>query len=73
MALEIHIDRDLCMGSGQCLIAAPTTFDLDALSVAIVVDPNGDSESAVINAEEGCPTGAIQVLDVATGRPLRSV
>ena len=39
MGLEIDIDRDACMGSGNCVYAAPGVFDLDDDCIAFVVDP----------------------------------
>jgi ferredoxin len=72
MAFEIQIDRNLCMGSGQCVMAAPATFDLDSMSVAIVIDPDGDPAAAIFDAEDVCPTRAIKVLDRATGQPART-
>ncbi|ADP83321.1 ferredoxin [Pseudofrankia inefficax] len=61
MARHITIDRDLCMGSGQCLIYAPNTFDLDDDAIATVVDPDGDSDAELASAVTGCPTQAISV------------
>jgi ferredoxin len=59
---DIRIDRDVCMGSGQCMSYAPNTFDLDETTIAIVVNPGGDADSDVLMARDGCPTGAITVL-----------
>ena len=39
MALEITIDRELCMGSGNCSFWAPGVFDLDDEGIAIVARP----------------------------------
>ena len=61
MSLEISIDREKCMGSGNCSFWAPSTFDLDDDGVAIVVDAEGDSEEKVVLAAQGCPTQAISV------------
>ncbi len=61
MAVEIRIDREKCMGSGNCSFWAPSTFDLDDEGIAIVVDPEGDSDEKVILAAQGCPTQAISV------------
>jgi ferredoxin len=58
---DIQIDRDLCMGSGQCTIYAPNTFDQDDEAIAIVVDADGDSPDALTSAVTGCPTHAISV------------
>jgi ferredoxin len=61
MAVEIRIDREKCMGSGNCSFWAPATFDLDDEGVAIVVDPEGDADEKVVLAAQGCPTQAIEV------------
>ena len=44
MDVDIRIDRDKCMGSGNCSFWAPATFDLDDEGVAVVIDPEGDGE-----------------------------
>jgi ferredoxin len=56
---ELRVDRDVCMGSGQCLHYAGHTFDLDEDSIAVVVDATGDPESDVDTAITECPTQAI--------------
>jgi ferredoxin len=61
MPLEISIDREVCMGSGQCLMYAANTFDIDDDGIAIVLDVEGDSEVDVQRAVHGCPTQAISV------------
>jgi ferredoxin len=59
MAEELTVDRDRCMGSGQCTFYAPGTFDLDDLSIAVVVDQHGDSDDKIQMAIRVCPTRAI--------------
>jgi ferredoxin len=61
MALDVEIDRDVCMGSGNCVYAAPGVFELDSDSIASVVDPAGAPGERVIAAARHCPTGAISV------------
>ena len=61
MAVEIRIDREKCMGSGNCSFWAPSTFDLDDEGIAIVVDAEGDPDEKVILAAQGCPTQSISV------------
>ncbi|MFT4306585.1 MAG: ferredoxin [Microbacterium sp.] len=56
---ELTVDRDRCMGSGQCTFYAPNTFDLDELSIAIVTDDHGDSDDKIQKAIDVCPTRAI--------------
>lgn len=59
--LEIEIDRELCMGSGNCSFWAPGVFDLDDEGIAIVLDPTAAPEDKVILAGQGCPTQAISI------------
>ena len=61
MALDIRIDRDKCMGSGNCSFWAPATFDLDDEGVAVVTDPEGDGDEKAVLAAQGCPTQAISI------------
>jgi ferredoxin len=63
MPLDITIDRETCMGSGNCGFYAPATFDLDDDMKAIVVDPKGDPEAKIRLAAEGCPTQAIRLTE----------
>ena len=62
MALDISINRDVCMGSGNCAFWAPGVFDLDEEGIAIVVDPATQDDEKVVLAAQGCPTQAITVL-----------
>jgi ferredoxin len=59
MSGHLTIDRDRCMGSGQCTFYAPSTFDLDDISVAIVIDEYGDTDDKIRQAIEVCPTRSI--------------
>jgi ferredoxin len=61
MGLEVEIDRDVCMGSGNCVYEAPGAFDLDDDSVAFVVDGGGVPEEEIVTAARKCPTHAITV------------
>jgi ferredoxin len=61
MGMEIDIDRDACMGSGNCVYTAPGVFELHDDSIACVVDPDASSEDAILAAARQCPTHAITV------------
>ena len=61
MALEVRVQRALCIATKSCVRTAPRTFTLDPTLVATVVDPEGDPEADVVDAAEACPTGAIKV------------
>jgi ferredoxin len=62
MTLEIKINREICMGSGNCSFWAPDVFDLDDDGVAIVTSIDGSPEEKVILAAQGCPTQAISII-----------
>jgi ferredoxin len=61
MGLEVEIDREVCMGSGNCVYEAPGAFELDDDSIAFVVDPASAPEDKVLTAAQKCPTHAITV------------
>jgi ferredoxin len=59
VTLRIEIERDLCMGSGNCQFWAPDVFRVEDDGVAVVLDPTGAPADRIVSAAEGCPTGAI--------------
>ncbi len=59
--IRIEIDRDACVGSGNCVFWAPATFDLGDDGVSVVIDPTGDTVDRIRVAAEGCPARAISV------------
>lgn len=61
VALDIRIDRELCMGSGNCSFWAPGVFDLDEEGISVLVDPAGQPDDKIVLAAQGCPTQAIAV------------
>ena len=63
MSLEISIDREKCMGSGNCSFWAPGVFDLDDDGIAVVVDATAMDDDKIVLAGQGCPTQAIAIFD----------
>ena len=61
-AWSIEVDRELCMGSGMCIVYAPGTFAHDEHTKAVVVDPAGDPIDAIRNAVQACPTSALRLV-----------
>ncbi len=59
--IEVRIDRERCMGSGNCLFWAPETFDLDDEGRSVVLDPEATEEERLRMVTEGCPVGAISL------------
>jgi ferredoxin len=58
----VEVDRELCMGSGMCIVYAPGTFVHDEHTKAVFVDPPGDPLDAVRTAVQACPTSALRLV-----------
>jgi ferredoxin len=58
---EVEIDREACMGSGNCMFWAPDVFDLDDDGVAVVHGDITGHEEQVRLAATNCPTSAIRI------------
>ena len=62
--LTVRIDRNLCIGSGNCMKVAPETFDFDDKN--IIAFKAGAAEidrDRLIEACDVCPVDALIVLD----------
>ena len=67
--LKVTVDRDLCIGAATCLAIAPQTFTLDDEAKAIFLDTTAsDSNDDIMDAARGCPTAAIIIEDIETGK-----
>ncbi|XVQ11476.1 ferredoxin [Spirillospora sp. CA-255316] len=62
----VTVDRELCLGSGMCIVYAPETFAHDDEAKAVVVDPAADSLDALQTVVDACPTGAIRLATKAS-------
>jgi ferredoxin len=60
--IEVTVDRNLCIGSGDCVDTVPDVFQLDEEDKAVVVDPDGAPVDDVIQAAGNCPVSAIFVV-----------
>ncbi|HTR20484.1 MAG TPA: ferredoxin [Gemmatimonadales bacterium] len=67
--LRIKIDRDLCVGFGDCVDAAPEAFRLDDAGVVAFVDPERVERARLLQACDACPVDALLAWD-AVGTPL---
>jgi ferredoxin len=59
--VSINVDRDVCIGSGMCVVYAPATFDQDGEAKAYVRDGSSESPEVIESAVEACPTGALSL------------
>jgi len=61
--MKVRVDRDLCVGLGNCVAFAPTVFVLDKEKKAVVLDIASVDEKTLLEAAESCPEQAIIVED----------
>ncbi|MFF2144917.1 ferredoxin [Kitasatospora sp. NPDC058190] len=63
--MRISIDRDSCIGSGQCILLAPEVFAQDDSGISYVLpdDEHRPGDPSVREAERGCPVQAIAVVE----------
>jgi ferredoxin len=61
--LRIAIDRELCVGFGDCVTEAPEGFKLDDDTIATFVAPEAVERDRLLRACEACPVDAITVWD----------
>ena len=52
-------DREVCIGSGSCVVYAPGTFTQDETAKVVVLSEPVDTVDAVRTAVEACPTHAL--------------
>ncbi|MGW1981369.1 ferredoxin [Streptomyces collinus] len=67
--MDIDIDKDVCIGAGQCALAAPRVFtqDDDGYSMLVPGREDGSGDPMVREAARACPVGAITVSETASG------
>lgn len=60
---SIEVDREKCISAASCVAVAPEVFELDDEGKAVVKNPTGDPDEAILDAARACPTQAIIVTD----------
>jgi ferredoxin len=65
---RVRIDQRVCVGSASCIAVAPKHFVFDDEDRSHPVRELNDPDDALLNAVEMCPTGALTVVDTATGQ-----
>jgi ferredoxin len=63
--ISISIDKGVCIGAGQCALAAPGVFtqDDDGISELLPGREHGAGGPMLREAARACPVGAITVSD----------
>jgi ferredoxin len=59
--MHIEVDREACVGAGNCVLTLPEVFDQDDEGLVALLDTDPpDSEGAMVGrAVRLCPSGAI--------------
>jgi ferredoxin len=64
--VKVTADREVCIGSGNCVLAAPQVFDQDEdVGLVVLLGPEIASEhaTAVRDAVAHCPSGALRIVE----------
>jgi len=61
--MKVRVDRDLCIGVGNCAAYAPTVFELDQENKAVILDPSSVDDNTLLEAAKSCTENAIIVED----------
>jgi ferredoxin len=61
--LRVVIDREQCVGFGDCVEEAPEGFKLDDETIAVFTNPEAVERERLLRACEACPVDAITVWD----------
>jgi ferredoxin len=64
--MNVKVDQEACVASGNCVLAAPAVFDqreLDGIVVLLDPSPPAGLAEPVRRAEALCPARAIDVED----------
>lgn len=66
LSLTVVVDKDRCLGSGNCMFTAPDVFDQsedDGTVILLATHPEGALSEAVNQAARSCPGKAIKVVE----------
>ena len=64
--LKVKVDREKCVGAGQCVMAAPDVFDQqeeDGIVILLDESPDESRRAKVTKAARLCPAKVIEVED----------
>lgn len=60
---KVVVDREACMGSGNCVYWSPDVFQLDEDGIAAVIGDVAGHAERVRLAMTNCPTSAIRLAE----------
>ncbi|MGH3623782.1 MAG: ferredoxin [Sciscionella sp.] len=62
--MKVTVDRNVCVGAGNCVLTAPEIFDQseeDGTVVLLDATPGDERRIEIEEAAAACPSGAISV------------
>jgi ferredoxin len=62
--VKVRADREICIGSGLCVLRLPELFDQrddDGTVLVLRTEPDPDQERIVLDAIAACPGRALRV------------
>lgn len=62
-SLRVEVDRDLCVGFGDCVTESPEAFDLDEEGIAVFRRPEDVPRQVLLDACAACPVDALTVYE----------
>ena len=65
MSARIEARRATCIGSGQCVFAAPDTFDQDDDGIVLVLHESPESQEELAAARQAvqiCPSRSLSIV-----------
>ena len=65
--VSVRVERDLCIGSANCVRLAPGVFELGSDEIAVVLDPSAADQGTLERVANRCPAGAIFLDEESTG------
>lgn len=69
--MRVTVNRELCVGSGNCVVTVPEVFDQDdkeGLVELQITEPPEDLQEFVETAAQMCPVGAIDIEEQVTAQ-----
>lgn len=60
--IRVEVDRDLCIGSGDCVSTVPDVFELDDEGKAVVLSADAAPRDDIVEAAGNCPVTAIFII-----------
>ncbi|NLD72694.1 MAG: ferredoxin [Chloroflexi bacterium] len=67
--MKARVDKNVCIGTANCVAIAPEVFQLDNHGLSEVVDPNAGTDDLLREAAEECPVQAI-ILEDDSGKQI---